>query len=574
MVGRLVEQQQVRLGRDGDRESEPASLADREQTHRRGVPVGRQQPQLAQRRRGRPLLADQRVVRRLGAAPRVGERDVLHELGDPSCAATSTEPGRRRAAGRRARRAAWTCRTRSRPETSRCSPAVTSSRSSASRPATTRSRTCTTRPAAPLPVVRAAAAAAAAACAPGRARRSSSRRSASFLRRQGPVDRGALEPVDELVVVARAAGCGRSPRSRSGSPRAAGPAPPAARRRSPPSAAGRRARCSSYAVQPPPNRRPPRPSVPSVRPGSRSNRSVQTSSSSTRSWLASSTTPAGRGGTPSAPRSRRRRGGWSARPAAGIRDASSSAVARASRVRWPPDRVPTAGRGRARRARAARPPPRPDGRRPRRRGRPRGPAPRRTPPAPALGRRRARRRAARRRRPSARSGRQRPGEHVADGLPRRRTAAPGRASPGPPGALDRPGHPGPGGQRARRPRAAAWTCRSRSPRPGRSGGRAAATGRGRRAPGGCRTRRRGRGRRGAWRVVGADMGEPFDGSGDSPGGAAGASRRRLRSTWWPHRTSVGRTPSTYLWGRSAPEPDVGEPRRRDHRVTQRPLGDP
>ena len=117
-------------------------------------------------------------------------------------------------------------------------------------------------------------------------------------------------------------------------------------------------------------------------------------------------------------------------------------VASASRVRWPPERVPTTGRARGRRARAAPPPPRHAGRRPRRRARPPPRARVRTPcrrPGAHQGARAARRR----RRPSAAA----PGSSRA---PRRRwrcrgTAAPGRAARGRRGG-DRSRDPGPRGQ--------------------------------------------------------------------------------------------------------------------------------
>ena len=134
--------------------------------------------------RGRPLLPDQRVVRRPGAAPRVGEAHVLHQLGHPARGHRRPSPTCGRA-GRPARRGAWTCRTRSGPETSRCSPAVdvepVQPRAGRS---TSRSRTCTTRPAAPR-----RRSASARSRSGGRGLRTCSRsatsrrRSASFLRR-------------------------------------------------------------------------------------------------------------------------------------------------------------------------------------------------------------------------------------------------------------------------------------------------------------------------------------------------------------------------------------------------------
>ena len=122
--------------------------------------------------------------------------------------------------------------------------------------------------------------------------------------------------------------------------RAAGPAPPAARRRSPPTGAGKPRGAPRTSVQPPPKRRPPSPSVPRAA-GSRSNRSVHTSSSSTRSWPASSTTP-GRSrrkpvSTPIASSSRWLVGSSSSRQAGRV----VIRVASASRVRCPPERVPT-----------------------------------------------------------------------------------------------------------------------------------------------------------------------------------------------------------------------------------------
>ena len=249
---------------------------------------GGSRPELTQRGRRGPLGPDQRVVRRAGAAPGSSKRTSCTSSATRR-AATTTEPGRGREPAGRARRAAWTCRSRSAPETSRCSPASTSSRSTRSRPATSRSRTCTSRPARRRPgQVGPQRAAAAAACAPARARRSraAARRPSCAGRRVRSTLR-ALEAVDVLVVVARAAGCGRSTRCRCGSRRGAGRAPPAARRRSPPSAGARR---PPGAPRTPSSRRRtgarPARRCP-ARDGSRSNRSVHTSSSSTRSWLAS-----------------------------------------------------------------------------------------------------------------------------------------------------------------------------------------------------------------------------------------------------------------------------------------------
>ena len=111
--------------------------------------------------------------------------------------------------------------------------------------------------------------------------------------------------------------------------------------------------------------------------------SVQTSSRNTRSWLASTTTPG---------RSRRKRleqldrlvvevVGRLVEQQAGRAGVVISAAS-ASRVRWPPDRVPRpASRSMRGEPEAVRRPARRGGRRPRRRGRPRGRAPRRTRPA-------------------------------------------------------------------------------------------------------------------------------------------------------------------------------------------------
>ena len=143
-------------------------------------------------------------------------------------------------AARTARRAASTCPSRSAPRPGDAPLQTTSSRPEAEPSGTTRSRTCTTRPVAPPPVNPARRRSG------GRGLRTCSRsaipsrRSASFLRRERPLDPGALEAVDVLVVVPRRSVVRDRGRTRSGSPRGAGPAPPAARRTSPPSAAGRR----------------------------------------------------------------------------------------------------------------------------------------------------------------------------------------------------------------------------------------------------------------------------------------------------------------------------------------------
>ena len=199
---------------------------------------------------------------------------------------------------------------------------------------------------------------------------------------------------------------------------------------------------------------------------------MHTSSSSTRSWLASSTTPG-----------RSRRNAVSSSMASSSRWLVGSSSSRHAgtgrhqgRQREPGaltsrQRADPHGAGRARRARAApRPPPR-GGRRPRRRGRRRGPSAAAYAVCPASS---ASRRAQREpldvgHHPAQRREGTRPAP--------RRWSAPSRNGGSWPsiatsaGRSTVPEYHGARRERARRARAGAWTCRSRSRRPGRSAAR-------------------------------------------------------------------------------------------------------
>ena len=317
-------------------------------------------PRRPQRRPRRPLGPDQRVVRRAGAAARVVEPDVLGELGDPP------RGDRRPSPTSGSSRPASTPSSVDLPEplapdTSRCSPASTSSRGTRQPPGDLEvahlRRAGPRAPAAVRSAPQPSGGRGLRTCSRSAIR---SRRSASRLRRASV--RSTLRPleaVDELVVVARrpVVGDRRGPDPRRGAQpvqllllRGVGllPAPPGGR----PVLLVRR----PAAAEPPPAL-----PVGAERPTGRGRRGrcTRRRAGPGRGWRGRPR-PAGRAGTPSASRRRRRRGGWSARPAAGRSAGSSSrspvpagSVRRptASRPRRPGSSAPSPSRSAASAAR-------------------------------------------------------------------------------------------------------------------------------------------------------------------------------------------------------------------------------